>query len=68
MIFLIKARSNLKEGHMGSKTRSLGQIVEKPCDHSRCHIISPILMKICQNDCLDEILDEFESGSHGVKN
>ena len=35
MIVLMKSRSSLKVGHVGSKTRSLGQILEKPCEHSR---------------------------------
>ena len=50
-------------GHIGSKTRSLGQILEKPCVCSRDHIFSLIIMKLGQNVCLDEILDEFENGS-----
>ena len=29
------SRSSSKLGHVGSKTRSLGQILEKPCVHSR---------------------------------
>ena len=49
-------------GHVGSKTRSLDQILEKPCVHSRGHIFSPIIMKLGQNVCLDEILDRFEMG------
>ena len=57
-----------KLGHIGSKTRSVGQIIGKPCEHSRGHIFSPIFMKLGQDDCLDEISDEFEIGSHGVKN
>ena len=44
-----------KLGHVGSKTRSLGQILEKPCVRSRGHIFSPILMKLGQNVCLDKI-------------
>ena len=28
-------------GHVGSKTRSLGQILEKPCVRSRGHILRP---------------------------
>ena len=35
------------------KTRSLGQISEKPYVHSRGHIFSSIIMKRCQNVCLD---------------
>ena len=55
-------------GHMGSKTRSPGQILEKPSVRSRGHIFSRILMKVDQDVCLDDISDEFENGSHGVKN
>ena len=54
-------------GHVRSKTRSLGQISEKPYVHSRGHIFSPIIMKLGQNVCLDEISDRFESGSCWVK-
>ena len=57
-----------KLGHVGSKTRSLGQILKKPCVRSRGHILSPILMKLGQNVCLDEISDEKELDSCGVKN
>ena len=45
------------------KTRSLGQMLEKPCVRSRGHIFSPIIMTRGQNVCLDEIWDEFENGS-----
>ena len=68
MIILMKSRTSLKVGHVGSKTRSLGLFIEKPCEHSRGHIFSPIFMKLGQNNCLDKISDEFESGSSGVKN
>ena len=49
-------------GHVGTKTRSLGQILEKPCVQSRGHIFSPIIMKHGQNICLDDIWDLFENG------
>ena len=52
-----------KMGHVGSKTRSLGQILDKPCVCSRGHIFSPLSMKRGQNVCLGEISDEFENGS-----
>lgn len=39
-------RSNLNVGHMGSKTRSLGQIKEKPCQLSRGHNFSPIFQSL----------------------
>ena len=55
-------------GHVGSKTWLLGQILEKPCVHSRGHIFSSIIMKYGQNVCLDEILGGFENGSCRVKN
>ena len=49
-------------GHVGSKTRSLGQFLETPCVCPRGHIFHPIIMKLGQNVCLDDILDEFENG------
>ena len=57
-----------KVSFVGSKTRSLGQILEKTCVRSRGHIFSPIIMKPGQNVCLDEISDQFENGSCQVKN
>ena len=62
------SRTSSKMGHVKSKTRSLGQILEKPCVRSRGHIFSRILMKVGQDVCLDDISDEFENGSCGVKN
>ena len=57
-------------GHVGSKTGSLGQILEKPCVRSRGHSFSLIIMKPDQNVCLNEILEDFENGlcqvKHGV--
>ena len=38
------------------------------CVCSRGHIFSPIIMKLGQNVCLDEISDETENGSCRVKN
>ena len=67
-IVLMKSHTNLKMGHVGSKTRSLGHILEKPCLHSRGHMFSLIIMKLCQNICLGEVLDMFENGSCLVKN
>ena len=39
-----------------------------PCAHSSGHIFSPIIMKLGQNLCLDEVSDKFENGSCHVKN
>ena len=49
--------------HARSKTRSLGQILEKTCVCTRGHIFSLIIMKLGQNVCVDEILHKFENGS-----
>ena len=54
-------------GHVRSKTRSLGQISEKPYVHPRGHIFCSIIMKRGQNVCLDEISDSFENGPCWVK-
>ena len=37
MCVVIKSRPEFKMGHVGSKTRSLGQFLEKPCVLSRRH-------------------------------
>ena len=68
MLVLMKYQTGLKMGHVGSKTRSLGQILEKPCVRSRGHFFSPIILKLGQNVCLDEISDKWENGSCQVKN
>ena len=64
----MKSCNSSKMGHVGSETRSLGQIIEKPCARSRGHDFSPIIMKLDQNVGLDEMLNKFENGSCGVKN
>ena len=64
---LMKSRTNTKMGHVGSKTRSLGQILEKPCVCSRDQIFGLILINLRQSFCLDEILYVFENGSCRVK-
>ena len=68
MFVSMKSRTSSKMGHVGSKTRSLGKILEKPCVRSRGHILNRILMEVGQDVCLDDISDEFENGSRGVKN
>ena len=64
----MKSQTSLNMGHVGPKTRSLGQVLEKPCVSYRGHIFSPMLMKLGQNICLDEIFQEFENWSCQVKN
>ena len=48
--------------HLRSKTRSLGQILEKPCVRCRGHIFSPIIMNLGQNVCQNKVSDELENG------
>ena len=67
MFVLIKSGTRSKMGHVKSKTRSLGQILEKPCVPSRGHIFSPIMRKLGQNVWLDKISDEHENGTCRVK-
>ena len=54
MFVLMKSRSSSNLGYVGSESRSLGQIKGKPCEHSRGHIFDPILIKLGENDYLDE--------------
>ena len=46
----------------------LGHIAQKHSVHYGGHIFSPILLKHCQNVCLNDILDESENGLCRVKN
>ena len=62
MFVLMKSQISWKVGNAGSKTRSLGQVLEKPCVRSRGHIFSQIIIKLGQNVCLDEISNKFENG------
>ena len=55
-------------GYLGSKTRSLCQIIEKPCVEDRGHNFHQIFMKFVQNVCLIEIWVAIVYGSSGVKN
>ena len=44
------SKSDSKLSHVGSKSRSLGQIMKKkPCVHSRGHSFDQQFMKRCQN-------------------
>ena len=49
MFVLLKSRTSLKIGHIRSKTRSLGQILEKHFVRSTGLILSPIIMELGQN-------------------
>ena len=47
-LIIITSRSVLKLDHVRSKTRSIGQILEKPCVHSRVYSFVSNVMKLCQ--------------------
>ena len=49
MAIIKMSRSDLKLGHVGPKTRSLGQILEKPCVLPRGHSFDSKVMKLYQN-------------------
>ena len=68
IIILTISRSSSNMGHVGSKTKSVCQLNEKPCEHSRGHSFGPIIIKLAQNDHRDNISVKFECGSCGVKN
>ena len=44
MLVIIISRSSSKLGHVGSKTRSLDHILEKPYVHSKVHSFDPNFM------------------------
>ena len=54
-------------GHAGSKTKSLDQMLENPCLHSRGHIPSLILMKLGENRWRNDISDVLYVGHVGSK-
>ena len=62
MIVLTMYRSSSNMDDVGSKTWSVGQIMEKPCEHSRGHSFDPIFITLAQNDHLDNISVKFEYG------
>ena len=65
---ILDEKKKKKKTHVWSKTRSLGQILEKPCVGSRGHIFSWIIIKLDMNDFLDENMHKVENGSCWVKN
>ena len=47
---------------VGSKSRSVGQILVKSCYHSRGHIFYQTFNKLTQDVKLDDPLDKFQYG------
>ena len=58
---------NVGLDEISDKFKNLGQILEKPCEHSRGHIFSLMFMKLGQIVCLYEISDESKMGYVGSK-
>ena len=56
-------KSGLKRGPMGSKTKSLGQILYKKKKNKRPHFFV-IFIKLAQNVYFNKISVKFEAGSH----
>ena len=54
-------------GVVRSKSRSLGQILENPCLHSRGHIFGPIFLKLAQTISVDKEMIPIENGCGPVK-
>ena len=55
MFVMIISQSSSVMGGMGSKSRSLGQILVKSCFDCRAHIFGPIFFRVALNVCLDDI-------------
>ena len=61
MIILTISQSSSNMGDFGSKTMSVGQIMEKPCEHSRGQSFGPVfIFKLAQNDHLNNNSVKFE--------
>ena len=62
MFITIKKRIDLKVGHIGSETRSLGLILEKSYVFSCWHSFESVCMKLCQNVWHHAMSDKIETG------
>ena len=51
---------SLNLGHLGSSTRSVGQMKEIPCGRCRGNIFCSVDLKLGQNVFLDEGINEYE--------
>ena len=68
MFALVISWMSLKIGHVGSKSWSLGHILEKPCVRCRGQIFSPILLKFSKDVCPIDILNQFKNVLCWLKN
>ena len=64
IIILTISPSSSNMGHVGSKTRSADQTIEKPCEHSRSHSFGPNFIKLPQNDHLYNISVKLSNMGH----
>ena len=53
LVRIFALMKSLKMGHVGSKTRSIGHILEKLCVRSKDLIFTEVLIKLGQNVCID---------------
>ena len=67
MLIIINSRSGSKLGHVDSNTRSLCQILEKPCVHSRGHSFGQKFKKFCQTVNSHESRSGSKLGHGGAK-
>ena len=67
MFALVISRSVLIMDEIGTKSRSLGQILVKSCLHSRDHIFGPLFLRLGLNIYLDNISVRFDHGRDGVR-
>jgi len=67
MFILLISRSSFIMRGVGSKSRSLGQILEKYCLRSRGLMFGPIFLKLAQDGYIDDISVKFDRGWGGVK-
>ena len=67
-VCLDEISDEFQNSYVGSKTRSLGQMLQKPYVCSRGHNLNLFIMKLDKNVYLDKILNEFENGPCQVKN
>ena len=66
-VYFDEMSDEFENGSCRLKTRSLGQILVKPCVRYRGQIFSPIVMKLGQNVCLHQISDSSKKGHVGSK-
>ena len=67
MLIIIITRSSSKLGHVGSKTRSIGQILKKPCVHSRGHSFDLKFMKLYHDVIIIISRSSLKLGHVGLK-